>query len=79
MRVGIIRTGLRLSVSSDAGAIEPRLDVAALHIPWPLRSASRWALSHRPFGTCDYRRLRGLNFGQFSSGFSEGRFLGRSG
>src|SRR6516165_159265 len=26
-----------------------------------------------------YRTLRGLNFGQFSSGFSEGRFSGRSG
>ena len=30
-------------------------------------------------GTSDYRRLRGLNFGQFSSGVSEGRFSGRSG
>jgi hypothetical protein len=27
----------------------------------------------------DYRKSRGLNFGQFSSGFSDGRFSGRSG
>jgi hypothetical protein len=26
-----------------------------------------------------YRKLRGLNFGQFWSGFSDGRFSGRSG
>jgi hypothetical protein len=29
MRVGVIRTGRRLSVRTDAGAIEPRLDVAS--------------------------------------------------
>lgn len=30
MRVGITETGLRLSVRSDASAIQPRLHVAAL-------------------------------------------------
>lgn len=30
MRVGVIRTGGRLSIRTDAGAIEPRLDVTAL-------------------------------------------------
>ena len=30
-------------------------------------------------GISGYRKLRGLNFGQFSSGFSDGRFSGRSG
>ena len=29
MRVGVIRTGRRLSVRTDAGAIKPRLDVAS--------------------------------------------------
>src|SRR5262249_12482787 len=36
------------------------------------------ALDHE-LVTCGYRTLRGLNFGQFSSGFSDGRFSGRSG
>jgi hypothetical protein len=31
------------------------------------------------FGISGYRKLRGLNFGQFWSGFSDGRFSGRSG
>ena len=30
-------------------------------------------------GISGYRKLRGLNFGQFCSGFSDGRFWGRSG
>jgi hypothetical protein len=29
--------------------------------------------------TCGYRKSRGLGLGQFSSGFSDGRFSGRSG
>jgi hypothetical protein len=43
MRVGIIRTGLRLSVRSDAGAIQPRLDVATL--PYSPATAFDVALS----------------------------------
>ena len=30
-------------------------------------------------GTSGYRKLRGLNFGQFSSGFNDGRFSGCAG
>ena len=65
MRVGVIRTGGRLSVRTDAGAIEPRLDVTyfpdslagalgialsfAISALRVLRPVQRQALAHKPF------------------------------
>jgi len=65
MRVGVIRTGGRLSVRTDAGTIEPRLDVTsfpdspagalgitlsfAISALRVLRPVQRQALAHKPF------------------------------
>src|SRR5262244_386880 len=65
MRVGVIGTGGRLSIRTDAGAIKPRLDVAtlpdspagalgitlsfAISALRVLRPIQRQALAHKPF------------------------------
>jgi hypothetical protein len=69
MRVGIVRTGFRLAALPDAGAKQPRLDVAAF--PYPvarmlgialrpivfalriLRPVERKSASHQPLGNVD--------------------------
>ena len=69
MRVGVVRTGRRLSVRTDAGAIEPRLDVAAfpdslagafgvalsaaISTLRVLRPIQREALAHKPIAKID--------------------------
>jgi hypothetical protein len=61
-------------------------------LAWPTKSFAEAALNSNriinmtgvrcvlmSFGISGYRKLRGLNFGQFWSGFSDSRFSGRSG
>src|SRR6516162_9450933 len=77
MRVGVIRAGLRLSVRTDAGAIEPRLDVASLPDSAPgalgialsfaisalrvLGPVQRQALAHKPFAEISAADRTGRN------------------
>ena len=77
MRIGVIRTGGRLSVRTDAGAIEPRLEVAALPDSpagafgvalsaivsafGVLRPIQRQALAYKPFTEVDGSDQTGRN------------------
>ena len=62
---------------NDAGLTHKIVGHAALDNSRTINTRARRLLM--TLRTSDYRKLRGLNFGQFSSGFSEGRFSGRSG